>query len=209
MSLQIQIGGQSPSGVHIGNPTAQYILWYSGSDQKTNTKYFQIAFPSPETKEHRLYFSNTEVTPSPTGSYTYCACYLWAPRIQSITFASGERKANWNYPHPHFYHFVASNILYMWKPAVRWKCCVCNVLLCNTDALTQSCLPYNVLHSAVFILVSVSEPKAPHICDFQSIMRNTDKIKAHAAFSMGVNGKLIMWVMCISNSYPSTLQPML
>ena len=72
MLLQIQIDGQSPSDlmiacVHIGNRTAQYILCYSGSDQKINTEYFQIAFPSPETKEWRLYFSTTELTPSPTG----------------------------------------------------------------------------------------------------------------------------------------------
>ena len=33
--------------------------------------------------------------------------------------------------------------------------------------------------------------KVPHIRDFQGVTRNTDKIKGHAAFSMGVNGRLI------------------
>ena len=36
-----------------------------------------------------------------------------------------------------------------------------------------------------------SPTKVPHIRDFQGVMRNTDKIKGHAAFSMGVNGRLI------------------
>ena len=46
----------------------------------------------------------------------------------------------------------------------------------------------------MILLATVSQRYQPHTCDFQGVMRNTDKIKRYAKFSMGINGRLIMWV---------------